>query len=77
MSTSVMESSSLIHCFEYTGKLISQKTPFKLDIKLPNGFVFNMSWDDDRIPKACKDLKKSLHLRKIPHTRDKASLDRC
>ena len=59
MSTPVMESSSLIQCIEYTEKLINQKTPFKLDIKLPNGFVFNMSWDDDRIPKACKDLKKS------------------
>ena len=54
-----MESSSLIQCFEYTEKLISQKTPFKLDIKLPNGFVFNMSWDDDIIPKACTDFKKS------------------
>ena len=54
-----MESLSLIQCFEYTEKLISQKTSFKLDIKLPNGFVFNMSWDDDRIPKSCKDLKKS------------------
>ena len=54
-----MESSSLIQCFEYTAKLISQKTPFKLDIKSPNGFVFNMSWNYDRIPKACKDLKKS------------------
>ena len=54
-----MESSSLIQCFEYTEQLISQKTPFKLDIKLPNGFIFNISWDDDKIPKACKDLKKS------------------
>ena len=59
MSDPVMESSSLIQCFEYTEKLISQKTPFKLDIKLSNGFVFNMSWDEDRRPKPLKDLKKS------------------
>ena len=49
-----MESPSLIQCFEYT-----EKTPFKLDIKLPNGFVFKMGWDDDINPKSCKDLKKS------------------
>ena len=54
-----MESSSLIQCFEYTEKLIGQKTPFKLDIKLSNGFVFNMSWEEDRRPKPLKDLKKS------------------
>ena len=54
-----MESSSLIQCFEYTEKLISQKTPFKLDIKLSNGFVFNMSWDEDKRPKPHKDLNKS------------------
>ena len=59
MSDPVMESSSLIQCFEYTEKLIIQKTPFKLDIKLSNGFVFNMSWDEDRRPKPLKDLKKS------------------
>ena len=59
MSEPVLESSSLIQCFEYTEKLISKKTPFKLDIKLPNGFVFNMSWDDDRSMKPIKHVKKS------------------
>ena len=39
--------------------MISQKTPFKLDIKLSNSFVFNMFWDKDKRPKPLKDLKKS------------------
>ena len=59
MSDPVLESLSFIQCFEYTEKLIIQKTPFKLDIKLPNGFVFNMSWDEDSKQKPRKVLKKS------------------
>ena len=59
MSDPVMETSSLFQCFEYTEKLISKKTPFQLDIKLPNGFVFNMSWDDDRSMKPSKHVQKS------------------
>ena len=31
---------------------------FIFDDKLPNGFASNMPWDEDRISKASKDLKK-------------------
>ena len=33
--------------------------PFKLDIKLPSGFVFNISWNDDKDTKQRKDFMKS------------------
>ena len=59
MTDPVLESSSLMQCLKYTEKLISKNMPFKLDIKLPNGFVFNMSWNDDKETKQRKDLMKS------------------
>ena len=59
MSDPVLENSSLIHCLDITEKLISKNVPFKLDIKLPNGFVFNISWNDEKDTKHSKDLKKS------------------
>ena len=59
MTDPVLESSSLIQCLNYTEKLISKNMPFKLDIKLPSGFLFNISWNDDKDTKQSKDLKKS------------------